>query len=157
MEPLSELDVSNALQPLTVEETRNLFFHLTVSLNDLEDIIDQYNGERRKQHFVKKWLDMNPKARWNDVVFGLRKIKKNRLASEIESDHILSASYTATPHSPCCPIMEASIDSSKEDLCSILASFKQSIMGMLKSNLEKIIQQRHHDVSMVSDINKVPQ
>ena len=59
---LSTVDISHTLDPLTVEETRNLFFNLRVPLNILDDIAAQYNGANRKQHFIQKWLDMTPNA-----------------------------------------------------------------------------------------------
>ena len=108
---LSTLDVSETLDPLTVEETRNLFFYLRVPLNCLDDIAAQYNGANRKHHFIQKWLDMNPEASWDKLVTGLRKIKKTSLAATIETAHctkvsarnsnfasrLLSTLYSASP------------------------------------------------------------
>ena len=94
---LSTVDISDALDPLTVEETRNLFFKLRVPLKCLEDIADQYVGEIRKQHYIRKWLDMDPDASWDKLVAGLRKIKKNSLAAKIESKHSISGAIV--PHS----------------------------------------------------------
>ena len=88
---LSTVDISDALDPLTVEETRSLFFKLRVPLKCLDDIADQYVGENRKQHYIQKWLDMYLDASWDKLVAGLRKIKKNSLAAKIESKHILGA------------------------------------------------------------------
>ena len=89
---LSTLDVSETLDPLTVEETRNLFFNLRVALNCLDDIAAQYNGANRKQHFIQKWLDMNPEPSWDQLVTGLRKIKKTSLAAKTESAHCTKVS-----------------------------------------------------------------
>ena len=86
---MSTLDVSNALNRLTVDETRELFFQLKVPLNVLDDIASQFNGKNRKQHFVQKWLDMNTDASWDTLVAGLRQINMNTLATEIESAHRL--------------------------------------------------------------------
>ena len=85
---LSIVDISHTLDPLTVEETRNLFFNLRVPLNILNDIAAQYNGANRKQHFIQKCLDMTPNASWEMLVVGLRKINKISLAAKIESVHI---------------------------------------------------------------------
>ena len=87
---LSTVDISDALDPLTVEETRSLFFKLRVPLKCLDDIADQYVGENRKQHYIQKWLDMNPDASWDKLVSGLRKINKTSLAARIESRHNIS-------------------------------------------------------------------
>ena len=87
---LSTVDISDALDPLTVEETRSLFFKLRVPLKCLDDIADQYVGENRKQHYIQKWLDMNPDASWDKLVSGLRKINKTSLAARFESRHNIS-------------------------------------------------------------------
>ena len=86
---LSTLDVSNAIERLNVEETRELFFQLKVPLKALDDIASQYHdAENRKQHFVQKWLDMNEDASWAKLVAGLRRNNMNSLATEIESVHL---------------------------------------------------------------------
>ena len=108
---ISTLDVSNATSRLTVEETRQLVFHMGVPLRVLDDIADEYKGENRKQHFVQKWLDMIPDATWDKLVAGLRKISLNTLATEIESKHLskvtvpsgVSPSLLSTSSSVCVP------------------------------------------------------
>ena len=85
---LSTLAVSNATRRLTVEETRQLVFQMGVPLNVLDDIADEYKGENRKQHYVGKWLNMDPNASWDKLVAGLKKMDMNALASEIESEHL---------------------------------------------------------------------
>ena len=91
---LSTLDVCNAVKPLTVEQVRELVFQMGVPLNTLDDIVQLFNGENRKQHFVQKWLDMFPDASWEKLVAGLRKINMNSLATEIESVHLRRAAVT---------------------------------------------------------------
>ena len=93
---VSTLEVSSALKRLTVEKTRELFFTLEVPLETLDDIAQQFNGENRKQHFVQKWLDMFPDASWEKLVAGLRKIKMNSLAIEIESVHLIRPIVTSS-------------------------------------------------------------
>ena len=83
--------MSNAIRQLTMEETRDLVFQMGVPLNTLDDITAQYDGENRKQHFVQAWLDMDRNASWEKLVAGLRKINKNVLATEIETEHLSSA------------------------------------------------------------------
>ena len=108
---ISTLDVINATSRLTVEETRQLVFHMGVPLRVLDDIADEYKGENRKQHFVQKWLDMNPDATWDKLIAGLRKISLNALAAEIESKHLSkvpvpgsgSPSHPSTSSSVCAP------------------------------------------------------
>ena len=109
---LSTLDVSNAIERLNVEETRELFFKLKVPLRALDDIASQYHdAENRKQHFVQKWLDMNEDASWTKLVAGLRRINMNSLATEIESAHLSrvpsSGSVSLVPSSALSPPPEA--------------------------------------------------
>ena len=85
---LSTLDVSNAISRLTMEETRDLVFRNGVPLNVLKDVAAQFDGENRKQNYVQTWLDMDPDSSWDKLVAGLRKINKNSLATEIESEHL---------------------------------------------------------------------
>ena len=93
---LSTLEVSNAISQLTVEETRQLVFQMGVELKTLDDIAAQYDGENRKQHYVQSWLDTDPDASWDKLVAGLRKIKKNVLATEIETEHLSSATVPSS-------------------------------------------------------------
>ena len=85
---LSKLAVSNATMRLTVEEMRQLVFQMGVPLNVLDDIAGEYEGENQKQHYMDKWLNMDPDASWKKVVVALQKINMNALASEIESEHL---------------------------------------------------------------------
>ena len=81
--------MSNAIERLNVEETRELFFQLKVPLKALDDIASQYHDAgKRKRHFVQKWLDMNEDASWGKLVAGLRRINMNSLATDIESAHL---------------------------------------------------------------------
>ena len=98
---MSTLDVCNAISQLTVEETRQLVFQMGVPLRVLDSIADEYTGENRKQHFVRKWLDMNLDASWDKLVAGLRKMNMNTLAASVESEVTAPvgplAPVTATP------------------------------------------------------------
>ena len=85
---LSTLEVAKALETVSVEETRELVFHLGVPLNVLDDIASLYGGANRKHHFVQKWLDMFPDASWETLASGLRQIKKNTLAADVEFTHV---------------------------------------------------------------------
>ena len=86
---LSTLDVVKAIQSLTAEETRNLVFHLGVPFNELEDIAaERYSCDRRKQHFVQKWIKRDTSACWATLVSGLLQIEQNFLAEKIEATFI---------------------------------------------------------------------
>lgn len=85
---LSALEAVKALQPLSVEKTRNLVFHLGVPPNVLDDIEGQYNGDTRKQKFVEKWLDIDTNASWRALVSELKQIDMNVLADSIQSMYL---------------------------------------------------------------------
>ena len=68
-----------------------LMLQMGVQLEKLDDITAKYDGENRKQHYVQAWLDTDPDASWEKLVTGLRKINKNALATEIESEHQVKA------------------------------------------------------------------
>ena len=100
------LMVCNAIDGLTVEETRQLVFKMGVPVKDIDNIGEQNSGGMQLVYLVKKWLDMTPDASWDKLVAGLRKINKNSLAADIESRHHTNATFdsvgplapvTATP------------------------------------------------------------
>ena len=88
---MSILEASNAIGQLTIEETRELMVQMGVPF---EEVVS--SGNIQKVHLVQKWLDMDSDASWDKLVAGLRKINKNSLATEIESEHL---SRTPVPSS----------------------------------------------------------
>ena len=50
---LSPQNVVTALHTLTMEQTKELVFHLGVPLNVLDDIARQYSGNDRKIHSIQ--------------------------------------------------------------------------------------------------------
>ena len=106
----STLSVSNAVRELSVEQTRQLVFKLGVKLNVLDDIADLYEGENRKQHFVRKWLEVDVNASWKTLVNGLRRMDMNAVAAEIESaehDNISVISGSSTTHTGSTTVLTA--------------------------------------------------
>ena len=91
---LSTLEVANAIQPLSIEKTRNLVFHLGTALDDIEG---QYNGDARKEKFVEKWLNLDTKASWERLISALQQIEMNVLAAGIESMYVSKADTPAQP------------------------------------------------------------
>ena len=85
---LQTLEVSNALQPLTVAQVKELMFQVGVPLNLLDDIDAEYKGQSRKHHYIQKWLDIDANTSWDKLVKGLRQMKMNSLAADIESTHL---------------------------------------------------------------------
>ena len=80
---LSALEVVTAIQPLSIEKTRSLVFHLGVHSTALDDIEGQFNGDTRKEKFVEKWLNLDTKASWGRLVLALKQIDMNVLAAGI--------------------------------------------------------------------------
>ena len=114
----SILEVSNAISELTVEETRQLVFQMGVQLSTLDDVADD---ENRKQHYVQAWLDTDPDASWDKLVTGLRKIDKNVLATEIESEHQINttcAGDTSLPRPAIDPVQpsDCRVEKAKENI-----------------------------------------
>ena len=127
---LSTLDVSNSIRELTMEETRDLVFQMGVPLSILNDIATMYVGENRKQNFVQKWLDMNPKANWNQLVTGLRKINKHKLATDME---FLQVSKCLARYDP---ELAQDVDASRSIVNPVLSSDRK--VEMVKRNIEKL-------------------
>ena len=106
---LPMLEVVNAIQPLSIEKTRNLVFHLGVPPTALDDIEGQCSGDTRKQKFVEKWLNLDSKASWGRLVSALQQIDMNVLAVGIESVYVSKAHTLASdgpearPPLPPCP------------------------------------------------------
>ena len=104
---LQDQAVNKAVRSLTVEEVRDLVYQMGVPLNELDDIASEYLGaQNKRQHFVKKWLDMDVDASWAKLVAGLRTINMNSLAAKIESAHLSrvpsSGSVSLVPSSALC-------------------------------------------------------
>ena len=82
---LTTLNVVNALDGLTIDETRALAFFLGVENHVLENIVKKYDGINQKIQFVQAWLNADTGASWEKLVSGLKKIKMNVVAESVES------------------------------------------------------------------------
>ena len=111
---LQTLEVSNALQPLTVAQVKELMFQVGVPLNLLDDIDAEYKGQSRKHHYIQKWLDIDANTSWDKLVKGLRQMKMNSLAADIESTH-LSMDRVVTCKSSVSPVHTAAVILSHTD------------------------------------------
>ena len=85
---LSPQNVVTTLHKLTMEQTKELVFHLGVQLNVLDDITRQYKGNDCKIHFIQAWLDSDPQASWGKLVFGLKQIGMTVVAKSVESTFV---------------------------------------------------------------------
>ena len=68
-------DVVDALETLTPEQTKELFYHLGVGLHVMSSIESQQKGNMQKIHIVQVWFDKGFEVSWNSIVAAL---KKNR-------------------------------------------------------------------------------
>ena len=92
---LSTLDVVNALEKLTINETRTLAFHLKVPGYVLDNIDAQYDGTTRSIKYVEEWLKYDEDSSWEKLVSGLKRIRMNAVAKEVESLYILEKAPVA--------------------------------------------------------------
>ena len=86
---LTTLNVVNALDGLTIEETRTLAFFLGVENHVLGNIAKQYDGINQKIQFVQAWLNADTGASWKKLVSCLKQIKMNVVAKSVESALVL--------------------------------------------------------------------
>ena len=94
---LSTLDVVNALERLSIEETRDLVFRLKVPGNILDNIDAQYRGATRGVKYVEEWLKRDEDASWEKLVSGLKQIKMNAVAKKVESTFISKGKEAPVP------------------------------------------------------------
>ena len=128
---LSTLVVVNAIQSLTVEETKDLVFQLGVPLSDLDDVTARYGGSDCKRHLIQKWLDGDTWASWAELVSGLERIKRNVLAKNIESTHIAAVPTKTNAYlSATTPFPKATIPKSSDPVALTPASIQPFSPGV---------------------------
>ena len=100
MAVLSTTNVVTALHTLSITKTRELFFHLGVQSDILDNIDMEHTGTNRTTKYVQAWLDSDTHASWKKLVSGLKEIDMNVLAEEVESTFISEASIPTTSSAP---------------------------------------------------------
>ena len=105
---ISPTAVVAALNELTTEKAKELFFHLKVPLNTLDDIDTNHAGNMRKIHYVQAWFDQEVEASWEKIVAGLELIGMKALAETLATQQCLgwtptSAAVNVTPDLPSSP------------------------------------------------------
>ena len=85
------MNVVNALQKLTLDQTKNLALQLGVELNVLIDIEREQMGETRKAHYIQAWLEFDTKASWEKIIAALKKIRMDAIATHITSQYLPKA------------------------------------------------------------------
>ena len=99
-------DVVDALETLTPEQTKELFYHLGVGLHVMSSIESQQKGNMQKIHIVQVWFDKGFEVSWNAIVAALKKIGMNALAGSVASQHNLEGgdNLTSDPVNPPVPV-----------------------------------------------------
>ena len=98
-------DVVDALETLSPEQTKELFYHLGVGLHVMSSIESQQRGNMQKIHIVQVWFDKGFEVSWYSIVAALKKIGMNALAGSVASQHNLEGrdNLTANPVNPPVP------------------------------------------------------
>ena len=91
---ISPTEVVASLDELTIEKTKELFFHLKVKLKTLNDIDTSHTGNMRKIHYVQAWFDQEAGASWEKIVAGLKQIKMKALAETLTTQKCLGGTLT---------------------------------------------------------------
>ena len=81
------VDVVNALERLTNEQTKELVVRFGVQLHLVVDIESQCRASNPKLHIFQAWLDRDTEASWEKIVAGLKQIGMDVLAKEVASRH----------------------------------------------------------------------
>ena len=102
---ISPTAVVAALDELTTEKAKELFFHLKVQLDDIDT---NHAGNMRKIHYVQAWFDQEVEASWEKIVAGLKLIGMKALAETLATQQCLggtptSAAVNLTPDLPSSP------------------------------------------------------
>ena len=103
-------EVVTALDELTTQETKELFFHLKINIKTLDDIDANHAGIMRKIHYVQNWLDQEVGASWEKIVAGLKLMGMKALAETLATQQCLggtptSAAVNLTPDLPSTPVI----------------------------------------------------
>ena len=89
-------DVVDALETLTHDQTKELYFHLGVDLHVMSNLASDYKGNMCKIHIVQTWFDKGVEVNWKSIIAGLKKIKMNALAGSVASQHNVECTDTLT-------------------------------------------------------------
>ena len=104
---MSPTELATALQTLTPDEAKELFFYLKVPLHSLNSIPVNQSGNMAKISYIQLWYDSDLEASWNRIVEGLEQIGKKTLADRLASQYCgrtpTSAAVNLTPDLPSSP------------------------------------------------------
>ena len=101
---MSPTELATALQTLTPDEAKELFFYLKVPLHSLNSIPANQSGNMAKISYIQLWYDSDLEASWDRIVEGLERIGKKTLADRLSSQYcgrtLTSAAVNLTPDLP---------------------------------------------------------
>ena len=104
---MSPTELATALQTLTPDEAKELFFYLKVPLHSLNSIPANQSGNMAKISYIQLWYDSDLEASWDRIVEGLERIGKKTLADRLASQYCgrtpTSAAVNLTPDLPSSP------------------------------------------------------
>ena len=80
---MSPTELATALQTLTPDEAKELFFYLKVPLHSLNSIPTNQSGNMSKISYIQLWYDSDLEASWDRIVEGLERIGKKTLADRL--------------------------------------------------------------------------
>ena len=104
---MSPTELATALQTLTPDEAKELFFYLKVPLHFLNSIPANQSGNMAKISYIQLWYDSDLEANWDRIVEGLERIGKKTLADRLASQYcdrtLTSAAVNLTPDLPSSP------------------------------------------------------
>ena len=105
--------VAAALDELTTEKAKELFYYLEVKLKTLDDIDTAHTGNMRKIHYVQALFDQEVGASWEKIVAGLKQIGMTALAESLATRKCLggtptTAAISLTPDLRSSPVTTAS-------------------------------------------------
>lgn len=82
---LNVRELVNALEELSlsIQQTREVAFHLGVDLPVLDGIDEEYRGNIRAHYYMQAWLNNDPRASWEKVIDVLSRRNLNTQAEQL--------------------------------------------------------------------------
>ena len=116
---LKLVNVVNALENLTLDQTKNLALQLGVKLNVLIDIECEQKGETRRAHYIQAWLDIDTEASWEKIIVALNQIGMKVVAAHVTSQYLPKPQESIRSSDPTSlPVPVASYPGSTQDTTS---------------------------------------
>ena len=95
---LSPKDVVLALNTLSEDKTKQLFYHLDLPFHIMSNIEAKDSGGMLTIRCVAEWINSDLEASWGKIVSALRQISMNKLAQELAIQHHVETPSSITEH-----------------------------------------------------------